>query len=418
MEGLSGFALAGYLNDLERQKKKAASAIDIHSKSMNASEDYQGAQKRTDSWLASLSPEDLAKVDPSTKKVASNFEGVGDVSRFDADRSARDLGLTSTFASMPEVQAYFKSNQDVLSKKKDAEINKALEDALSEMNRNKQAQSLNELEEQAGVPKGNYNLSTPRDIATKYQLPKYEDKRIDNFMSNFVANPEKTLSQESALEQRLNQKDEELKSREQLASMKADNQRQLTDDRLRQQQSQFDERLRVLQSEGDKNRASKGNEMKPEEKASNAQNVIDKIDLLVKHPGFKSSVGAKGLARGFGLLKKPVGGTNDAGFEAEYNALRSMLTMENIGKLKGVLSDTDMKILTQAASSLDINMPESDFKRELSRVRGVMSGMATETPATTPEPVKPTSSISNVLPTDKAKRLAELRAKRDAGTLR
>jgi len=190
MEGLSGFALAGYLNDLERQQKKAASAIDIHSKSMNASEDYQGAQKRTDSWLASLSPEDLAKVDSSTKKAPSNFEGIGDVSRFDADRSARDLGLTSTFASMPEVQAYFKSNQDVLSKKKDAEINKALEDALSEMNRNKQAQGLNELEEQAGVPKGDYKLSSPRDVAVKYGLPKYEDKRVDRFMTDFVTDPE------------------------------------------------------------------------------------------------------------------------------------------------------------------------------------------------------------------------------------
>ena len=45
-----------------------------------------------------------------------------------------------------------------------------------------------------------------------------------------------------------------------------------------------------------------------------------------------------------------------------------------------------MKILTQAASSLDTNMPESDFKREMNRVKSVMEGIKSK--GTVEEPAK------------------------------
>jgi hypothetical protein len=73
-----------------------------------------------------------------------------------------------------------------------------------------------------------------------------------------------------------------------------------------------------------------------------------------------------------------------------------MLTMENLGKMKGTLSDSDMKVLTQAASSLDINMPEKDFLREASRVKAVMQKVKSPASSGDSETKKPKFRIVNV----------------------
>jgi hypothetical protein len=101
----------------EKKREKGLGAIGTLEKERNASDMYQGAQKRTDEWLASLSPEDLKRVRPDSTRVASNFEGIGDVKNFDLDKRQRQLGLTSEFSTLPEVQNYIKMN-DVEKKNK------------------------------------------------------------------------------------------------------------------------------------------------------------------------------------------------------------------------------------------------------------------------------------------------------------
>lgn len=57
-----------------------------------------------------------------------------------------------------------------------------------------------------------------------------------------------------------------------------------------------------------------------------------------------------------------------------YNQLKGYLSLENRSKLKGsgAISDFESKTLERAASALDTNLSNSDFKNELMRIRGVL----------------------------------------------
>jgi hypothetical protein len=57
-----------------------------------------------------------------------------------------------------------------------------------------------------------------------------------------------------------------------------------------------------------------------------------------------------------------------ADFEFKVQQLKSLLTIENLGIMKGVLSDSDIKILSSAASALDLGMSEEGFKKELENI--------------------------------------------------
>lgn len=63
-----------------------------------------------------------------------------------------------------------------------------------------------------------------------------------------------------------------------------------------------------------------------------------------------------------------------ADFEAQFNSLKSLLTLENMGIMKGVLSDSDMKVLQQASTALNLGMSQQGFKQELEKVKGVLEG--------------------------------------------
>lgn len=251
----------------------------------------------------------------------------------------------------------------------------ALADASRGMQRQKTFTDLNKLEEQAGIKPADYNILSNRDVFTNSGASNYGDQdAVKQFYKTNVEDPEKSTASQSAIEAKLSQKNEEMVLKEKLAQLKNEYSDRLNDERFENQRALLEERLKAISDEKEKDREADKtkNSLNPDEKLSNAENVIAKVDLITAHPGFKTRVGAKGLSSGFGLMKTPVAGTSAAGFDAEFNALKSMLTMENLGKMKGTLSDSDMKVLTQAASSLDINMPEKDFLREASRVKAVM----------------------------------------------
>lgn len=96
-----------------------------------------------------------------------------------------------------------------------------------------------------------------------------------------------------------------------------------------------------------------------------ALNLKSSLSELKKSPALNAAVGP--LAQRLPTLRK---GTAD--FEAYFNNVKSLLTLENLGLMKGVLSDTDIKILQQAASPLTLNMSEEGFKREVTKLEGVI----------------------------------------------
>lgn len=64
-----------------------------------------------------------------------------------------------------------------------------------------------------------------------------------------------------------------------------------------------------------------------------------------------------------------------ADFEAKTNRLKSLLTLENLGVLKGAISDRDMEVLSSAASALNLGMSEEGFRGELQNIINKMSGI-------------------------------------------
>jgi hypothetical protein len=70
-------------------------------------------------------------------------------------------------------------------------------------------------------------------------------------------------------------------------------------------------------------------------------------------------------------------------FEAKVDTLKSNLTLENLKLLKGAMSDKDLLFLNSIGSSLNVNMTEDQFNKELDKVIGKLE-TATGT-ATIPE---------------------------------
>jgi hypothetical protein len=100
-----------------------------------------------------------------------------------------------------------------------------------------------------------------------------------------------------------------------------------------------------------------------------ANDILSAIEELENHPGLPGAVGLKGASSLYGLRKEPVAGTKEGDFAAQYDNLKSLMTMGNIGLMKGVLSDSDMKILASAASPLTRNMSNSAFRKELVKIK-------------------------------------------------
>lgn len=113
-------------------------------------------------------------------------------------------------------------------------------------------------------------------------------------------------------------------------------------------------------------------------KINKAYDVVQAITDLENMAGLSSAVGAKGLSSFFGLKSEPIAGTAAADFVTQLNALKSLLTIENMGIMKGVLSDADIRILTQAATSLSTDMSEKAFRAELQRIKDKMTSVVAQ----------------------------------------
>lgn len=89
----------------------------------------------------------------------------------------------------------------------------------------------------------------------------------------------------------------------------------------------------------------------------------------------------QGLPGAFGVVDARFPTLRQATADAEVlrDALTSLLTLENMGKMKGVLSDSDMKVLRQASTTIAAPMSDAAARAELQRVADVM-GRVTSAP--------------------------------------
>lgn len=75
-------------------------------------------------------------------------------------------------------------------------------------------------------------------------------------------------------------------------------------------------------------------------------------------------------------LESLVPGTHAKRTEAVYNQLKGLLSLDNRSKLKGsgAISDFEARTLERAASSLDRNMSDDDFRKTLKELRDKLAG--------------------------------------------
>lgn len=98
---------------------------------------------------------------------------------------------------------------------------------------------------------------------------------------------------------------------------------------------------------------------------ASSQDVISRLDSIARNPGHIESItGVRG--------KLPaIPGTE--GFDAEiaFDQLRDTLTLGNLDKMSGVLSESDIKILSSAASGLEYGMSEEALTERMDDIRSV-----------------------------------------------
>jgi hypothetical protein len=110
----------------------------------------------------------------------------------------------------------------------------------------------------------------------------------------------------------------------------------------------------------------------PQAKVDKANKLLADIADLKGTKGMEDSVGFKGASSLWGFLKNPIAGSPAADYLSKLNSIVGQLTLENMGVMKGVLSDSDMKIISQASTALNKDMSEPEFKKELAKIEAVM----------------------------------------------
>lgn len=104
------------------------------------------------------------------------------------------------------------------------------------------------------------------------------------------------------------------------------------------------------------------------------------LELLSDDAVGKSSAVGASLAKLVPFGKETGLQGNRAAFEARVETLKSKLTRENLDMLKGAMSDKDLAFLNAIGSSLDVNMSETEFDKELQRIADKLIENGAESP--------------------------------------
>jgi hypothetical protein len=120
---------------------------------------------------------------------------------------------------------------------------------------------------------------------------------------------------------------------------------------------------------------TKGNAADPVQAAETRQNILNAAKDLKDSVGVSEMTGARGMAYGFGLAgDKPLPGTKAASARARFDTLKSLLTLPNLGMLKGAMSDKDLAFIQSAGSALSPDMDDATFTNELNTIIKKLEG--------------------------------------------
>ncbi len=101
-----------------------------------------------------------------------------------------------------------------------------------------------------------------------------------------------------------------------------------------------------------------------------AQDTVNLINRITSSEGFSSAVGAKGASSFFGLLDKPIAGTDAADTAALLETLDSKNFLNAIQQMRGLgaLSDAEGKKVSSAIQNLSRDQTEKQLRENLTQV--------------------------------------------------
>lgn len=102
--------------------------------------------------------------------------------------------------------------------------------------------------------------------------------------------------------------------------------------------------------------------------------AMQTIDDLKSMPGKDAAIGAKGWASGFGIFGEALAGTAERDYAMRVESLIAQVVLPNLDVLRGLgqMSDTEFNTLKAASTSLNRNMSQAAFDKELDRIYAAM----------------------------------------------
>ncbi|MGL5566986.1 MAG: phage DNA ejection protein [Plesiomonas sp.] len=178
----------------------------------------------------------------------------------------------------------------------------------------------------------------------------------------------------------------------------------------------LDRQIRMLESQQrqlDREAARETNDLKRQElqqKLASNQQAIEQAKVE-KNDALKSSYNSttealdlvkdlrssKGLssAVGWQSAAPTIPGSQSADFETKFEQLQGMLTLENMGIMKGVLSDSDIKMIKAASAGLNLGMSEKEFKNRLGVIERKLESKLSSTTEKNPDLFNVTKTMSD-----------------------
>ena len=109
----------------------------------------------------------------------------------------------------------------------------------------------------------------------------------------------------------------------------------------------------------------------PKEKTRQFNDILAKLNNLKWDDGNFSSARWFSGAVWFGFWESLIPWTRSRDFVSDFNSFKSLLTVENLDKMSGVLTDKDLEILKSAALSIELGNSEKQFAKRLKEVENV-----------------------------------------------
>lgn len=94
--------------------------------------------------------------------------------------------------------------------------------------------------------------------------------------------------------------------------------------------------------------------------------ALNLVKDLKESKGMSSAVGWQS-----GIYTAPGSAASD--FETKFEQLQGLLTMDNMGIMKGVLSDSDIKMIKAASAGLSLGMSEGEFTKRLGAIENKLA---------------------------------------------